>query len=182
MDDAQTQWLPRSGDVLERAAGLLDLSPEMLWSEFERVREEVARGFDSVFHVNEDKSETNEQSWPIGWASGTPDSKAALIEKLLELGYDDAADELACEVHLVIGGMGRCGDERARFVWVFGCKSLGEFAQIWRAHTEDAVRVDGGHELRLEVSVCRVGELLQFMSDVTHRIVHLKLRIAWCAD
>ena len=117
VDDAQTQWLPRSGDVLERAAGLLDLSPETLWSEFERVREEVARGFDSVFHVNEDKSETNEQSWPIGWASGTPDSKAALIEKLLELGYDDAADELAARILNLVGGrraLGSSEDARRR--------------------------------------------------------------------
>ena len=49
VDDQQTQWLPHSGETLERAAGLFGAAPAELWAEVEKVREFVAATFDGVF-------------------------------------------------------------------------------------------------------------------------------------
>ena len=105
VDDQQTQWLPRSGDALESAAALLGQSPEALWSEVESVREYVAKAFDSIFKVNEAKSETDEHAWPVGWASGTSSAKALLAKKLGDLGYDAAdLDEYVARICALVSG------------------------------------------------------------------------------
>ncbi len=88
VDDQQTQWLPRSGDVLERAAGLLGLTPEALWERIESVREFVARAFDSVFQVGAEKA-SGTSGWPVGWYTGTSTARSALGTRLLELGYPE---------------------------------------------------------------------------------------------
>lgn len=88
VDDQQTQWLPRSGEVLERAAGLLGLTPEALWERIESVREFVARAFDSVFQVGAEKA-SGTSGWPVGWYTGTSTARSALGARLLELGYPE---------------------------------------------------------------------------------------------
>lgn len=105
VDDQQTQWLPREGEILERAAGLLGLEPEDLWGRIDRVREFVAATFDGVFHVNERKAETkDENAWPVGWAEGGPRSGGLLEEHLAALGYGEAAGELAGRILSLVSG------------------------------------------------------------------------------
>lgn len=48
VDDQQTQWLPHSGETLERCRSLRR-RPVELWAEVEKVREFVAATFDGVF-------------------------------------------------------------------------------------------------------------------------------------
>ncbi|WP_295478357.1 bifunctional [glutamate--ammonia ligase]-adenylyl-L-tyrosine phosphorylase/[glutamate--ammonia-ligase] adenylyltransferase [uncultured Sutterella sp.] len=108
VDDQQTQWLPRGGDVLRRAAGLLGADPDELWREVEGVREFVASTFDGVFHVNEEKAEVQDEGrWPLGWAEGTP-AAPEMLEHLLErFGYGAAAaanGELASRILSLVRG------------------------------------------------------------------------------
>ena len=104
VDDQQTQWLPRSGETLEAAAALLGRSPEALWAQVEAVREYVSRAFDSIFKVNEAKSETDEHAWPVGWTSGTPTAREQLAKKLVELGYEADADEYVSRICALVSG------------------------------------------------------------------------------
>ena len=107
VDDQQTQWLPRSGELLEAAAALLGRTSEDLWAEVEAVREYVAQAFDSIFKVNEAKSETDEHAWPVGWATGTSSARLLLAEKLRELGYGSAGadvDEYVARICALLSG------------------------------------------------------------------------------
>lgn len=104
VDDQQTQWLPREGEALECAAGLLGTTAEALWAQFGEVRELVAEAFDSIFKVNEEKAETDDRDWPVGWATGTESAKAMLRGKLESLGYADDADELVARISSLVAG------------------------------------------------------------------------------
>ncbi len=104
VDDQQTQWLPREGDALERAAGLLGCATDALWTQFEAVRDFVASTFDSIFKVNEEKSETNDRDWPVGWATGTESARAMLRSKLESLGYGDMSEELESRISALLAG------------------------------------------------------------------------------
>lgn len=107
VDDQQTQWLPRSGELLEAAAALLGRTSEDLWTEVEAVREYVAQAFDSIFKVNEAKSETDEHAWPVGWATGTSSARVLLAAKLRELGYGSAGadvDEYVARICALLSG------------------------------------------------------------------------------
>lgn len=103
VDDKQTQWLPREGDVLERAAGLLGRTPEGLWLQVEEVREFVAKAFDSIFQVNQAKSEA-EKAWPAGWAADTPGARDELQARLTAMGYGSRVDELAARILQLTAG------------------------------------------------------------------------------
>lgn len=105
VDDQQTQWLPREGETLERAAGLLGLEPAELWRRIEVIREEVARTFDGIFHVNERKADArDENAWPLGWAQGGARSVELLDGLFRRLGYGDASDELIGRVASLVSG------------------------------------------------------------------------------
>lgn len=105
VDDQQTQWLPRSGETLERAAGLFGAAPKTLWETVERVREFVAGVFDGVFQVNGEKAEVKDaDAWPVGWADGAPSAPALLTEKLESLGYGDSSAELSGRILALVSG------------------------------------------------------------------------------
>ena len=105
VDDQQTQWLPREGETLERAAGLLGMEPSELWSKIERVREYVAKTFDGVFQVNAEKSEAKDADrWPAGWADGSPRAPEMLEKLLGDLGYGDSSGELASRILSLVSG------------------------------------------------------------------------------
>lgn len=104
VDDQQTQWLPRSGETLARAAGLLGVAPDELWRAVDAVREFVAGAFDGIFHVNEEKAEVKDGDvWPVGWAD-SPSAKAILEERLTARGYGDASQELAGRIASLVAG------------------------------------------------------------------------------
>ena len=105
VDDQQTQWLPREGETLERAAGLLGMEPSELWSKIERVREYVAKTFDGVFQVNAEKSEAKDADrWPAGWADGSPRAPEMLEKLLGDLGYGDSSGELSSRILSLVSG------------------------------------------------------------------------------
>ena len=105
VDDQQTQWLPHSGETLERAAGLFGAAPVELWAEVEKVREFVAATFDGVFHVNAEKAEVKDKdAWPLGWSEGAPSAPMLLEEKLRGFGYGDASEELAGRILALVSG------------------------------------------------------------------------------
>ena len=105
VDDQQTQWLPREGETLERAAGLLGMEPSELWSKIERVREYVVKTFDGVFQVNAEKSEAKDADrWPTGWADGSPRAPEMLEKLLGDLGYGDSSGELASRILSLVSG------------------------------------------------------------------------------
>lgn len=105
VDDQQTQWLPHSGETLERAAGLFGAAPAELWAEVEKVREFVAATFDGVFHVNAEKAEVKDKdAWPLGWSEGAPSAPMLLEEKLRGFGYGDASEELAGRILALVSG------------------------------------------------------------------------------
>lgn len=103
VDDKQTQWLPREGEILESAAGLLGRTPEGLWLQVEEVRDYVAKAFDSIFQVHQAKSEA-EEAWPAGWAVDTPSAKESLERRLAALGYSSRADELSQRILQLTAG------------------------------------------------------------------------------
>lgn len=105
VDDQQTQWLPREGEALERAAGLLGLSSAELWQKIEAVREYVAKTFDGVFQVNAEKSEAKDADrWPAGWADGSPRAPELLEEMLSNFGYGESSAELASRILSLVSG------------------------------------------------------------------------------
>lgn len=116
VDDQQTQWLPREGETLARAAGLLGIEPEALWARIDRVREFVAKTFDGVFHVNGEKTGSkDENAWPTGWAEGGTRATELVEEHLSKLDYGNASGELASRiVALVSGRRTRLQSEAAR--------------------------------------------------------------------
>ncbi len=105
VDDQQTQWLPREGETLERAAGLLGMESSELWSKIERVREYVAKTFDGVFQVNAEKSEAKDADrWPAGWADGSLRAPEMLEKLLGDLGYGDSSGELSSRILSLVSG------------------------------------------------------------------------------
>ncbi|MDO5530653.1 bifunctional [glutamate--ammonia ligase]-adenylyl-L-tyrosine phosphorylase/[glutamate--ammonia-ligase] adenylyltransferase, partial [Sutterella sp.] len=105
VDDQQTQWLPREGETLERAAGLLGLAPAELWERIEATRDFVAKSFDSIFQINSAKSEAADLDiWPVGWSDGAPRAVELLDEMLRGIGYGDGADELARRIVSLVNG------------------------------------------------------------------------------
>ena len=105
VDDQQTQWLPHSGETLERAAGLFGAAPVELWAEVEKVREFVAATFDGVFQVNAEKSEAKDADrWPAGWADGSPRAPEMLEKLLGDLGYGDSSGELSSRILSLVSG------------------------------------------------------------------------------
>ena len=112
VDDQQTQFLPRTGETAERAARLLGVTLEDLWTQVEAVRGFVAQAFEGVFLLKDEKAESAGDDWPVGWQTGTRTAREALAAKLRSLGYGEDLDEVIERVTaLRHGRRGAMGEE-----------------------------------------------------------------------
>lgn len=112
VDDQQTQFLPRTGETAERAARLLGVTLEDLWTQVEAVRGFVAQAFEGVFLLKDEKAESAGDDWPVGWQTGTRTAREALAAKLRSLGYGEDLDEVIERVTaLATGRRGAMGEE-----------------------------------------------------------------------
>ncbi len=166
VDDRQTQWLPREGEALEAAAALLGMTPADLWTAANDVREFVADAFDGIFKVNEAKAETKDDAWPVGWATGTSTARAALAEKLGQLGYGSAAGELAARVTALVSG--RCASMVSEEARVRMCRLVQYVAEM-------CPQWSGGGIARIVPAAEALSRYLRLLEAVAGRSTYIAL-------
>lgn len=185
VDDQQTQLWPSDPEARRRVAVMFGGGEAEIDSELARVRDFVARTFDSIFHADE-KSGSVSEGWPEGWPTGAPGMERALAAKLSELGYA-SSEALANRVLLLMKSktLGRSNgalDRMARVV-----ESVFELCPEWAGL--DASTVDAGEELDrclrlLEVIAGRptyVALLYQY-PEMLKRVGRVLASSRWAAD
>lgn len=102
VNDEQSQLLNVDSEQMTKVAGLLGVPPQSLWEHLQTVRNRVAVAFDGIFQVHEPQS--NNADWPLGWETGTPSTREAVLAHLSRLGYGEASEEIWDRLLRLVGG------------------------------------------------------------------------------
>lgn len=89
IDDQQTHRLPPEIEAQKQIAALLGLNRDKMFDRLMRIRDYVARVFDSIFQVGQEEPQDDE--WPQGWSIGFPEALSALSQELEKMGYTEAS-------------------------------------------------------------------------------------------
>lgn len=87
IDDQQTHLLPFEGRTLRKIATLLQTTPTRLWERMNTVSDEVARIFRQELGIKKETQVSQENTWPVGWHTGTTTARFRVRQYLVLLGY-----------------------------------------------------------------------------------------------
>ena len=184
VDDKQTHFLSNEKGVQEKIAAMLGTDADTLLSRLEETRDFVSSTFDSIFKTTSSSEE--KEGWPIGWRLGDEAAKAAITEKLTELGFTKA-EELSSRICglLTARAIANQTEKRDQLAALF--TYLAENARGWAAKEGSDTLTESLLERFLNLMEVIAGRttylaLLNRYPTVTEKVARLLLSSRWASD
>ena len=184
VDDKQTHFLSNEKRVQEKIAAMLGTDADTLLSRLEETRDFVSSTFDSIFKTTSSSEE--KEGWPIGWRLGDEAAKAAITEKLTELGFTKA-EELSSRICglLTARAIANQTEKRDQLAALF--TYLAENARGWAAKEGSDTLTESLLERFLNLMEVIAGRttylaLLNRYPTVTEKVARLLLSSRWASD
>ncbi len=184
VDDKQTHFLSNEKGEQEKIAAMLGIDVDTLLHRLEETRDFVSSTFDSIFKTTSSSEE--KEGWPIGWRLGDATAKAAITEKLAELGFTKV-EELSSRICglLTARAIANQTEKRDQLAALF--TYLAENARGWAAKEGSDTLTDSLLERFLNLMEVIAGRttylaLLNRYPTVTEKVARLLLSSRWASD
>ncbi len=184
VDDKQTHFLSNEKETQKKIAAMLGTDAEALQKRLEETRDFVSSTFDSIFKTTSASEE--KEGWPIGWRLGDDAAKAALTEKLSNLGFIKS-EELSARICGLLTARAIANQIEKRDQLAALIVYLAENAKGWAAKVGNETLCDSLLERFLNLLEVIAGRttylaLLNRYRAVTEKVARLLLSSRWASD